>query len=413
MSSVLNNSTVDEAEAGSDAKPLIEVGLVLAGSFDAIDQEASAGASRQVHERLQALFPEFRWRLMVVERAEIAADSREEPVAFFPQAQAERDLHQWDFVIVLTNADLIGHDKPYTFAAVSRTLDIAVMSTARVDPHAMDADATREVRVQRVTHRLAVLMLRCLGHLNGLDHSDDPNQLMWDAESVDDLDRGEDLTPAQITRMATNLREIADLRLEERSDGGARSHLAFVCQAGIAQRQEIIAGVMEAEPWQFPVRLSRLTTAAVSAMLVLLMTAETWDMAMSQPALSVWGLLLAAIVITTAYVVVRQQLLVRRQDQLMTEQIAVSNITATVTVLCGLLTMLLILYVTSLSLSLLLFPRTLISGWAASIDGPIQFGHHLLLSGVVSALSLSIGALGAAFEDQSYFRHVTFVDEEL
>ncbi|MEZ6148213.1 MAG: hypothetical protein R3B91_22830 [Planctomycetaceae bacterium] len=122
----------------------------MAGSFDAIDQEASAGASRQVHERLQALFPEFRWRLMVVERAEIAADSREEPVAF-SAAQAERDLHQWDFVIVLTNADLIGHDKPYTFAAVSRTLDIAVMSTARVDPHAMDADATREVRPPRDT----------------------------------------------------------------------------------------------------------------------------------------------------------------------------------------------------------------------------------------------------------------------
>ena len=36
-----------------------------------------------------------------------------------------------------------------------------------------------------------------------------------------------------------------------------------------------------------------------------------------------------------------------------------------------------------------------------------------MLSAVVAAFGLAIGALGAAFEDQSYFRHVIFVDEEL
>jgi len=36
-----------------------------------------------------------------------------------------------------------------------------------------------------------------------------------------------------------------------------------------------------------------------------------------------------------------------------------------------------------------------------------------VLSAFVASLGLLIGAFGASFEDQYYFRHVTHVDEEL
>ena len=75
-------------------------------------------------------------------------------------------------------------------------------------------------------------------------------------------------------------------------------------------------------------------------------------------------------------------------------------------------TSLLGLFGLSLLLSLLLFPERVVEEWT-SMPAPIPWGRYLRLSGVISAFSLCIGALGAAFEDQSYFRHVIFVDEEL
>lgn len=410
------NSATDEATAPQAAteraKLPIELGLVLAGRLDAVDREAVKRARQRFEEKLFEWFPEFRWRVSIIERDELTVAPREAPVAFFTQGQAERDLYKLDFVFIVTNADLTGHDEPFALAAVSRTLDLAVLSTSRIDPRTIDPSDDQEHRVASISQRFSTLLLRCLGHLNGLEPEPAANNVMWDVENVDELDGMRELTPDQIATMRENLRSIADLRIEEQTDATRGPVWRFLLRVAWTQRREIAAGVMEAAPWQFPVRLSRLTTAVVSAMLVLLMTAETWDMSMNQSGTSVIGLILAAAVGTTAYVVNRQKLLVRRHDRLMTEQIAVSNLTSILTVLCGMVTTLAALFVSTLVLGLMMFPRHLVDGWAASLDAPASLAEYLMLSGVVSALSIAIGALGAAFEDQAYFRHVIFVDEE-
>ncbi len=396
-----------------DTQPLIEIGLVVVGRLDPVDTRAVENARQRVKDDLRRWFPEFEWRITVVERYETVVGRREQPAALFQQGQWERDFQNWDFVLVVTSADLIGYDKPFTWAAVSRTLDLAVLSTARVDPRAVDAGVEAEARVEVVSHRLGVLILRCLAHLNGLEEVDETSNLMWEAGDPEELDEASSLTDDQISEMRGNLLEIADLRLEEQDDPGRRNSVAFLLKAAWCQRSEIVAGVLQAAPWEFPIRLSRLTTAAVSAALVLLITAEVWDMSLDQSALSVGVLALVVLTVTTTYVVSRQKLLVRRQDRLLSEQIAVSNITSVVTVLCGLICTLCCLYATCLALALLLFSRQLVHDWSAAEAGAVQTSAYLLTSGVVSALGVSIGALGAAFEDQVYFRHVIFVDKEL
>ncbi len=48
----------------------------------------------------------------------------------------ERNIKRWDYTIVVTGADLIGHYKVDALAAVSRTFESAVISTVRIDPRA-------------------------------------------------------------------------------------------------------------------------------------------------------------------------------------------------------------------------------------------------------------------------------------
>ena len=49
---------------------------------------------------------------------------------------------------------------------------------------------------------------------------------------------------------------------------------------------------------------------------------------------------------------------------------------------------------------------------AASLHAPLGWTHFLSLAGFIASLGIIIGALGASFEAQVYFRHVAFVDEE-
>jgi hypothetical protein len=115
---------------------------------------------------------------------------------------------------------------------------------------------------------------------------------------------------------------------------------------------------------------------------------------------------------TSAYIVRRQQLLMRREVSLLSEQSVITNSTVTMVVLLGMLTTYSGLFCAALGLSAWLFPHELVVGWAASLNGDIQAVHYVVLAAFVASLGLLIGALGASFEQHHYFRHVTYIDEE-
>ena len=293
-----------DGSTGTTERAPIEIGLLVAGRIDAVDRGALELARDRFVDQIEQRFPGIDWKVTLIQRPEISVAPREEPILLLDHARLGRDAHRWDYVLIITRADLIGHAKPFALAAVSRTMDAAVISTSRIDPHAVDADAGVESRKLRIAHRLVMLMLRRHGHLNGLGAVEDRGNLMWAVDDVRELDGSAELTEEQAERLMCNLQAVSDLRLEEQP-AGTTSPLAFFLRAVWTQRHEIATGVLEAKPWQFPLRLSRLSTAAASAMLVLMMTAETWDMAMSQSAGTTAGLALAVLVLMTTYVVVR------------------------------------------------------------------------------------------------------------
>ncbi|GAB5441176.1 MAG: ATP synthase subunit alpha [Fuerstiella sp.] len=397
----------------NQAGPIIEAGVVLAGPLEAVDREAVTVAVTACAERLQRLLPEYDWQFRLTRRDEWTSGRTVEPTELLQQVREERDESGWDFAFVVTHADLISHYKPFALAAISTALDVSVISTARIDPSATQPDSTVSHRGDVIQRRLETLMLHSLGFWLGLSPQPDESNLMGSVTSVQELSEEKSFSEDQLEEMRSAIAAIADKRLEEREDLQTASRWQFSLLAAWENRREILESTIRARPWQFPTRLSRLTTAAVSTVLVLLMTAETWDMAMSQSLHSVTVLFVSAIVGTTSYAGLRQQLFLRRNGRSITEQIVTSNVSAAVIFASGMTVMFLLLSLLALAAGWLLFPAEVIKGWAASVAQPIQWRHYLLLATTVGSLGIIIGALGASFEQQHYFRHVIFVDEEV
>lgn len=398
----------------NDAVPQrIELGVVVAGRLDQLDRDALDASSHEILRQLRSWFPEFVWSLDSVRREDWSRSRQVEPTDLLQQAREERDERGWDFVFVVTGGDLVSHYKPFALAIISRTLDSSIISTARIDPRATDVekgDAERSIHLQANLRRL---MLHLIGHWLGLGHDADPNNIMLNIDSVAALPAGTEFSATQVDDMRSALHVVADQRIEERADVARTSSLRFLGLSVWENRQEIFDAVVQARPWEFPMRLGRLTTAAVSTVLVLLMTGETWDMAMSQNLTTVTGLFLFAMASTTGYVAHRQQLLLRRSGRELSEQIVTSNVSAAVIVLTGMFVMFLVLYVLTLVAAWFLFPYRVVEGWAASLHEVPKLGHYLRMAGTVGSLGIMIGALGASFEQHHYFRHVVFVDEEV
>ncbi|MEQ8787100.1 MAG: hypothetical protein RIC55_12405 [Pirellulaceae bacterium] len=409
-----DSMTTSSAEAAEAAEVgCVDIGWILVDQLDDLDKQAIKAARDAAQERLANAFPEFEWRLRIEIHEGLEAQFQREPVEYLDWAVAQRDVRGWDFVLVFVAADLQTIWQAHAWAAVSRSLDSVVISTARIDPRSQDTKASEQERAIAISRRVQSLVMQSLGHLNGLDQAADPPNYMHAADSLVELDSLTEFSEPQQKTIRENLRRIADLRLEEESPPVRWSRWLFYLRAGWRNRYQILSGIRHARPWQLPLRLAGLSMAALSTLVVLLMTAEAWDLAASQSIVHVLLLSAASITATTIYVTVRQRLLVRRGRSRLTEQIVTTQLTTLAIVAAGIVTTYAGLFVLASLLSFAFFRTRLIAAWTTASSGNPGFEQYLLFAAFASAIGIAIGAMGASFEGQHYFRHVTLIDEEI
>lgn len=398
--------------APQEAASLVEVGWVIVAPANPVTVEAARLARDGMLERLQSLFPEYHWQMPLLQIAGGETGPRVEPVGLLDLMEAKRDARGWDFALAVTSLDLESHYKPFSLAAPSRVFSAGVLSTARLDPLHLLASATQEERVRMVAQRLLALALRIFGHLNDLGESGDPQSFMREVQAVTDLNAMSRFSAGEQEEMRATLAGVADMRLEETGQFRDRA-VAFYARAAFINRADVLQAVRRANPWLFPIWLSRLTTAAISALLILVVTAEAWELGMDQPAWRVALLSGAALLFTSAYILKRQRLLVRRHGRALTEQRVVANVAMVLTVVTGMAVTYASLFGLTWLIGAAFLDDDLVTRWAGLETDVGTLGGRLIMAGFVAALGIIIGALGAAFEARSHFRHVVHVDEEI
>ncbi len=395
--------------ADSAPLPLIEIGWLVAGELEAIELPVVDAARERLLAYLRRVLPEFVWRMPVLQRRRLVESTQVEPVTLLEAAATEREAHRWDFVIVVTDAELHSRYTAFALGMPSRALSAAVLSTAHLEPAAF-AERSSDALAEMLTERIEHLALHLLGHLNGLQHCDDRTSAMWQVRTAQDLDRIEGYNEPELAHLRRELCDVADVRLEE-EPGPRLGPLLFHLTVAWRNRDDILAAVRQIAPWTFPLRFSRLTIAAVSTLLVLVITAESWDLGMSQDTRAVTVFACLSVLGSTVFVLQRHRLLVRRTSRL-TEQTVITRLSMALAVLVGMAGTWLLLFAIVFGASQVLFGEDLVRGWAASLDGPPQLEHYLVFSGFVATFGILIGALGASFEPGGYFRHVAYIDEE-
>lgn len=399
-----------ETSGTASARPPIEIGWLLSGERTELERVVF-DARRQALQALEEALPGFDWRMPILSRPLAQDGATISPVRLLEAGADEREAQHWDFVFVVTSRDLSSRERNFVLGVPSRTLNAAALSTARLAPP-LEVEEDPETARTTVATRLARLALHQLGHLLGLAHEDDEGSLMARCADAAKLDAMAGFSDASRSEAERELSEAADARIEERPENRRLSPLAFYLRVAINNGDDVLRNVRQIAPWTFPVRFARLTIAAASTALVLMFTAESWELGMSQSLGSITGFAAASLLFGSAFVVHRQRLLRAASSRRLTEQGAVTRMSLVLAVLVGMAVTFALLFAVALALAMLLFPSALVASWAPSLEVAPTLAHLARFAAFVATVAMLIGALGASFEPENDFRQVAYVDEE-
>ena len=402
--------------------------MVVGSPEPALDKALRRGRALFARNMREA-FPEIEWRVPLVTAPDPSSNgtATAEAVTLLDAALQEREGRRWDFALAFYAGELRGYDRPAPLGAPSAAIGCATAGGQRLwEP--CDDPGDKECRrrsVELASGRAAALAAHLLGHLAGLGHAADPADYLYPPHAVADLDRMTGFAPETLDDLRRELLDVADPRLEEEEPNGVNRFGAarFAARAAWRHRDDVRRIVKRIRPWTIPRRLGGLVTAAASTLVVLMMTAEAWEAGMSQPAWRVVLLAAASLTTASAYLVVKQRLLIHRPRggrvhpgrpaARHSEQRSVGNVAVVLAVSLGMLLTYAALFAVSLAAAVAFYPAALVESWAGTVARPLGWEHYLCLCGTVAALGLTIGALGAGFEPRGYVRHVAYVDEEV
>ena len=156
-----------------------------------------------------------------------------------------------------------------------------------------------------------------------------------------------------------------------------------------------------------PLSLPKLATAAVTPTLVLIFSAETWDVGVHMTSGVAGGFALVSILAATVYLTLIQRLFFpRKEKRILTEHMAVVNVAVFLTVLAAVIGLFVMVGLLMLSIELFIFPQDLITNWPTLEDPSVGFADLLHTSAFVSTVGVLTGSLAGGLESRAVVRHL-------
>jgi hypothetical protein len=367
ISSEAPGNTDPGSTSTAPGRAQIAVGLLAAPGLPA---EVAESLAPELSRRLNELYPEVEWAVpLEIDSLVVPPASTTELI----DAAHERLLGKdWELALALTDLPLrVG--RRTVVAHASPTHRVAVISLPGLGP----------ARLRPKALETAIGMVRVLtGEAAGAESGDGEGS-------------------ARRTRMRRRLVELADLADQDPSHGP--KGLAALSSGG---RLRLLIGMVRANrPWRLAVRLYRALVAALAVAAFALVTPDLWRISASLGAVRLAAIGVLAIAFTVVSLIAAHGLWERRGASKAEDQVLLFNAATAATVLLGVLSLYLALFLFSLGGAGLLITPDLLS---KELSSDVSLVDYLSLAWLATSLAMIGGALGAGLETAEAVREAAY-----
>jgi hypothetical protein len=267
-------------------------------------------------------------------------------------------------------------------------------------------ESVRSLDAPAVRWNAATLLVHLFGHVLGADHGDSP---VVEPFSFDYSRRS---VPPFDADPGRHLRRMGTRVPEETASRGRLRRLAFHAVSVARNPTTVLSTVANSGAVLIPLSLPRLSTAAVTPTLILVFSAEAWDVGLNLTNATTALFAFASILAAAVHPLYVQRLsFPRKRSEVTTEHVALVNVTLFLILLLAMVGLFLLIGSIVLLLELAVFPPNLMTNWPSLEDPTVDIVDLLRIGAFIAALGVLSGALAGGIGNRMALRHLAlFLD---
>ena len=350
------------------------------------------------------------WSFDITDSSQLPTDNTRRPSDFLDDTSLRMAEGPYDMMLVVTDVALATVENRVEAGFTSTVARIAMISTrklvttGRKQPrYALDDE--------RVRVNAAALLLHLTGTILGLSRvPQSRSQVMSTFEFRAGRPAVPQFTPAEKAELHRGNEHLPERELR---GGSTLESLMFHLLMALRHPRQLLRPLLRNRAILIPLSLPKLVTAAVSPCFILLFTAEIWDVGINmQNSVAIVFAVLSIMGASFYLVTIQSLFLPRKEKRVLTEHLAVANITIYLSIFLACVGLFLLVGSLMLFMELYVFPGDLIQTWPTLNKAAVESIDLIRLAAFISTVGVTTGALAGGFESRAVIRQLSLFERQ-
>ncbi|WP_276254499.1 hypothetical protein [Halomontanus rarus] len=404
-SSDRNDPTLVAAEREGSTELQIDVGVLVAHAPETDPGQLRSFATQAAEDTVDELasVTDVSWRFYLEDAVTLSDHDKRRPSEFLDRATHQMVEGPYDLIVVVTDVPLVSSTERFVPGLASPLSRVAIVSTNNLRDAPRD-EPRRSLEDDAVRWNTATLVVHLVGHMLGARHRDADGGVM-EPFRFDPERRAVPPIDADVERYLHRIG--AELSAAEARPRGPVERLAFHAASAARNPGQVLQALGNSRAPLLPLSLPKLSTAALAPTLVIVFSAESWDVGFHMT--NTTAALFAAVSILTAalYLLFVQNLsFPRKRHRVVTEHTALVNVTVFFVLLLAMVGLFGLVWAIILVIELVVFPPNLMSNWPSLEEPTVGFVDLVRTGAFISTIGVLSGALAGGLESRVIISHL-------
>lgn len=398
-------SALKEAQ-GPQPSPEMNVGILVASGKILAEEDLksfSKNIVKDVGERLEEATG-IPWFFDHTQIFQLDNVKTKRPSDFLDPATLKMAEGPYDLIVVVTDVGLMSRSNTLVYGLCSEVSRVVVISTRKFISTERRKDPL-SLEDEKVKNNGSYLLLHLIGHILGLDHAAAGDSKVMKSFAFG----GNRKSLPHFTEKEQKILKKDSGKIPDREliNGNWLETFIFHLLMTLRHPKKFFKPLLTNKAILLPLSLPGLATAAVAPAIILIFTAEIWDVGLGMTNSTAIFFAIVSIMLASFYLVRVQSLfLPRKEKRIITEHLAVANSVIYISIFLACIGLFLLVGGLMMIIEIYVFPSDLMQTWPTLNKPEITIYDKLRLAVFISTVGVTTGALAGGLESRTLIRHL-------